>query len=699
MQSDNLQHQQAPMLDIGDLIAIAWAKKFRILLTAALIIVAGGYYIKSLPKIYTAYATLSVGGSEQSNSLPFNLASLAASGDAKMGTHIEFLKSRQFAEKLIVDNLLLKAFKQYESREETLYHAIDTFRRGLGLAKLGDTNMLQVSYMSPDPELAARIANAVGPTFFIIQKTRKREKANNATNWLNGQLDSVQTKLSEAEESLQSYLRTHTLIDVGSQIELARTEISTLLSEKLHNDKALAGVSATVDTVQKYKGNTSKLLSIPWLMKQNIIQDMRVRINVAEQHLNEVSKRYKHKHPKHIAATSAYTSLVQEQEELVVKLLEGLRQEFETLRSRSQELQAQIDAAKARHSELGNHEINLARLRRQAESMQRLYDSFLSHLNDTQLMRDFGDNDDYVIIDYASVPKRPSHPKVVALFAALVLASLLFSIAGWVFLHLVSDKYNRYRKLFDKLNVPILVDVPKLSSNWGKKSVEDRIMRERQSFVFSEAIRTLRTSVMVRSENEENRIIAVTALSKGDSDAYLSAHLAESFARIESTLLMDANLREPAIANLYGMPIDTAGIINLLTKSAKASECMRRIPTMKLAVMPSGPLPSDPTVYLSKPRFKGLLQRLGVLFERLVIELPPLSTVSDALVVSRYVDGVIIVCDVEKSDTKDVINGIQRLKDINAPILGVVIHRAKKTKEEFVDESLTRRLLNRVLKI
>jgi receptor protein-tyrosine kinase len=93
--------------------------------------------------------------------------------------------------------------------------------------------------------------------------------------------------------------------------------------------------------------------------------------------------------------------------------------------------------------------------------------------------------------------------------------------------------------------------------------------------------------------------------------------------------------------------------------------------------MPSGPIPSDPLAYISKPRFAAFLRKLRSYYQRVVIETPPINTVSDAIAVGKHVDGIIIVCDVEKNESADLLLALQRVHEAELPILGVVFNRVK----------------------
>ena len=213
------QMQTEPLFDIGDLLLIIWNKKFRIIITAGLITSLLVYYILQMPRIYSAKTTLLLGGSSGEFSLPQGLASLASKGDSKLDTYLQYMRSRQFAEQVVKDSGLMfrsELVSQQQSEKARILGAAMTLQAGLAFSRLGETNMVDVSFESESSQLAADVVNAVGPTFFRYQQQRSQKRAQEATLWLNQQFDEVQQRLEDSEVKLQKYFLENRLIDLAS---------------------------------------------------------------------------------------------------------------------------------------------------------------------------------------------------------------------------------------------------------------------------------------------------------------------------------------------------------------------------------------------------------------------------------------------------------------------------------------------------
>jgi receptor protein-tyrosine kinase len=701
--SSNHEPQEA-LFDIGEILLVIWNKKFRIVFTSALIFILGAYYVTKLPKIYVANATLLLGGGEANISLPKGFASFAGSDDSQMSNYMQFISSHQFAVKLVSSNDLLsrpslKLRGNGISEEDQLVHAASIVQGGIQLDKLGDTNVLKVSYESTSGQLAADVVNAVGPTFFAHEAEKSMRRTLDASQWLNNQLSLVQERLVQAESELQNYFTDNNLIDVSSQIALARTEIAALTSKSIINDETLTNTISMLEQVKSSEGDIEGLLSIEFVINNSMVQQVRRRISDEEEDLAEMSNRYKPKHPKYVAQITKLKSVERELHRLIGKLTNALQQQLSDLEKRAQSIQKAIASSKAKYGELGKHEVQITKLRRQVESTQKLYDIFLSRLQETQILRDLGEQEEFAVIDYATVPKSPSKPKVLLLLTALAVFSLFCSISGWLFFHLISDKQNRFRKMLASIDVPILVEVPKITRTKATKSVASLIIEGQKDYHFSESIRTLRTSVMVDQQSKENRIIAVTGVKPGDGKSSIAISLADSFSKLEKSLIIDIDLRQPSVAKAFGLSQKHPGITNFIGQRSTISECLHKAKNSDLVIMPSGPIPQDPMVYLSKPRFASFIRKVGVVYDRVILEVPSLDTVSDALVVSKNVDSVILTCEIEKTDSVDLLEAIQRLRNAGAPLLGVVFNKVKDVRRTTLNDSYTKKLIKKVFRL
>lgn len=688
-------------LDLADLLIFLWNKKFRIVFMSACLIALGTYYVLQQPKMYKATSILLIGEESQSIALS-SMAALSGNSTSKMDTHIEFIKSRQFI-KSVVETLALHHQDMFipsvnkQKTQPDIDHTVDKILADLSLSSVKNTEMLKVTYASVDPDISVELVNQIGPSFFEFRSVRSRDKAANASRWLNTQIEEIRTSLTASEQKLESFLQENQLVDITSQIRLVQGEISTLMNERLKTDKAYAELESTYQQIKRYRGDSANLLGIPYILNTPLVAEMRQRTSEFERRFTEIQQRYKFKHFRYIAAKTAVDNSRVEMEKLLEQLVVSLISEFEALQVRRKQLQQQIELAKTQHNKFGRLEIDLTRLRREVESNQKLYEAFLARLQEMEVLKDFSNQDNYAIVDYATRPKHPFKPRVTLSIALITIMSGVFSCGFWLLLHLISDRQTRFRQLLRKMDVPILAEIVKLNKTRSKGNIAAIVQEGQKNYQYAEAIRSLRTSVMMHSGDTEHRVIAVTGVTKGDGKTSVAISLAHSFGKLEQTLLVDTDLRSPTIAQAYGLDVKHPGITNFVRKSAKFKDCLHKDSRSQLSIMPSGPVPADPMVYISKPRFAEIIRKLGIFYERVVVEAPPVNSFSDALILSKYVDGIIIVCDSDNTESSELVEAVQRLQDSGAPFLGVVLNKVKNVRNKLPHSSKTKRLLKKIL--
>ena len=697
-----IQSHTDSAFDLAELLAFLWLKKFRIVFFTLLIALAGAYHIFNLPKIYTASSTILLGDGEQGFSLSATMGAFGNDGDPKIDTYMEFIRSRQFIGK-VVDELGLvydPEFRPISSDVTDEYardHAINVLLGGLALSRLGETTLLKVMFSSQNPKIAADVANTIGPAFFTFQSDMGKQKANATSRWLSQQLVELQTKLATAEQKLQNFLIDNDLTDVGSKIEISRIEISGLLKEKLIIENRFSEVSASVAQAQLAGNNFEQLVQIPWILNNQMMISIRRNISAQEQLFAELSKRYKNKHHKYISAVATLSTLRNEQQALALELSAGLKQEFEKLKARNLSLENQIKTAKKAHGELGKHELQLEKLRREVESTQTLYEVFLSRLRETEILKDLGSSEQFAVIDAASVPVGPSKPRVALLMALVLMFGSLASSGFWLIIHLVSDKRTRFLNILNKMNIPVLAQVPKYKKVKTKKGVIV-VSNRGANYEYAEAVRSLRAEITFRSDDTPIRTIIVTRVKSTKAKSNLGIDLAESFGYLEKSIIVDADMRQPHVGTEYGMEKAAAGLTNFIGRRQSFSDSSYRENGSQLSVMPSGTIPSDPLLYISKPRFAGFVKKLGVLFEHVIIEAPEVNLFSDTMIISKSVDGVVLLCDLEITDSADLMEAIQRLQESRAPLIGVVFENVKNVGNKVLKRSRGKALIKKMVR-
>lgn len=194
-------------------------------------------------------------------------------------------------------------------------------------------------------------------------------------------------------------------------------------------------------------------------------------------------------------------------------------------------------------------------------------------------------------------------------------------------------------------------------------------------FLIKEAYKALRTNIVFSLPGEGSKIIAFTSDTREAGKSTNAVNTAISFAEIgKKVLLIDCDMRLPTVAKRF--KINTIpGLSDMLVMQARPSEVVHQIGP-NLSVIPAGRIPKDPTKLLEAEVTARLFQRLRETYDYVIVDLPPINTVADASIISKYVDGFIFVVRHENSEFKSVSEGLRLLKLADAKVLGFLYNDA-----------------------
>lgn len=199
------------------------------------------------------------------------------------------------------------------------------------------------------------------------------------------------------------------------------------------------------------------------------------------------------------------------------------------------------------------------------------------------------------------------------------------------------------------------------------------LLSDKSSFSVQEAYKTLRTNLSFSLPGSGCKCIGVTSANRGDGKSSVAVNLAISFAQInKKVIILDCDMRLPTVASKIGIE-SKPGLSNYLVGSNDLGDMIiKRIEDKEIDVFPSGNIPPDPTTLLESENMANLLEVLRNHYDYIVIDLPPLLPVSDAAILSKYIDGYLIVVRHEKSEFSKIQETLHQLEFSGAKIIGFV---------------------------
>lgn len=193
----------------------------------------------------------------------------------------------------------------------------------------------------------------------------------------------------------------------------------------------------------------------------------------------------------------------------------------------------------------------------------------------------------------------------------------------------------------------------------------------------SEAYRQLRTNIQFYSLDRSIQTLLVTSASPEDGKSTTLANLAVTFAETGRTAIaVDCDLRRPSLHRLFGLP-NEAGLTTVIREEKTLNDVVLSTDVPHLRVLPSGPLPPNPSELLGSQRMERVVDSLRGAADVVLFDSPPTISVTDAAVLGAKMDGVLLVVSVGKTKRDHVTRAKQLLERVNAKVLGVVLNNVK----------------------
>ncbi|MCK8062883.1 polysaccharide biosynthesis tyrosine autokinase [Vibrio sp. 1CM7H] len=670
------------------------------------------WYIYSKASVYQATATLLIQEEQKSALSIEEVYGVDTTKKEYFQTQIAILKSNHIADKVIrelnltqlteftrsgglnqkidqiksipfVQDLLNVAPSPKETAQfsESYYQALQAFRSKLDIEPVRNTQLVRIRFRSTDPKLATTIANAVGQAYIDANFEAKLVVTQNAATWLTNNSQKLEERLRNSEQALQEFLLKEGLIDINGIDEIYANELEEL-TRKLNVAVNKRIEAQTLIQLLRRKSSQSldSLLSIDEFANQAQIRDLKLSEAQAAKNLSELAQRYGPKHDRMIQAKAQLAEIQSRTQQLIRDISFSKQQDLLAAKAQEDMLRAELDNKKSDFQSLGSQKARYEQLKREVESNKALYEAFLNREKETNATSDYK-NVTARFTDKAIIPLFPVAPQRIKLVLIATFFGFAIACALVIILETMREVIRSTADVQEKLGVTCLGVIPMVKKrNLRKNGVSYTAYLDDEEKLFSEACRSVRTSLLLRLTNTKQKILPFTSAIPEEGKTSTSINMAVSFSKMEKVLIIDCDLRRPSIAKRFGIAESSPGLTHILTMDTPIKDCVTHIKEANLDVLSAGLIPPNPQELLASDRFKKLLEHFQNKYDRIIIDTPPLLSVSDALILGQYANGLITVIRSESTKSSLVNLALSKQIQHSVPSLGVLITQAK-TKE------------------
>ncbi len=679
-------HQDNDVIELGVIFAILSARRWLILLLTAVVFAGVASFVAQLPPMYRASTTLMLKGAMNANPLQSLLPGGGNNAD-EMDTQIKLLTSVQFAEEVVK---LLPEQHQLGRVADKRADDAQVLLSGLVVQNVPKTSLIQISFSHQDPALTANLVNLVAEHFMSYQTNLMQEQNYQTNDWIRQRIDEVRDKLAASEAKLQRFRQDNDIIDINSDVELLKKEIIQLYSEKRQMERQAEETENLLAKLFKAGTNFDEMIAISDVAQLPVIANLQQQLSLQQAEFAQLKLSYLEKHPKYIAANRKIEVTTKQLLSEVGKLTGNLRVKQQELTRRLAENQEKTAQATSKQEKMVLLAQTHKKLEMEISANMHLIDTLTEKMKETDLMKNVNKTANIIVVDPAAVPTVPIGPKKTLLSAAALIIGFVLSVFVVLVLHFFADVTSKYRHVANRFGYKLLGVVPQIRVKGIDKSLPVIYQKGKQYTLYQEYIRSLRTNILLDKHLSQQRLLALTSISPNEGKSSICLQLAKSFSELERVIIIDADLRFPALAEALGENPHRPGLTNLLAKTHTFEQCVFYSKELNADVLPSGIRPMNPLLFLSMPRFDAILKVLAKKYDRVIIECPPILSVSDAMIVAKCVGKLELVVDVKKTPLVDFAAKMELLEQSGVQIGGVILNRVKNDTSNYYATSATR---------
>jgi polysaccharide biosynthesis transport protein len=570
------------------------------------------------------------------------------------------------------------------------YNVIIEQRKGM--------NIVDISVESSSPFIAAMIANIYSNVYKRFNLDVNRDQLTMVKDFLLTHVQEKQNELKESESTLSQFQAKNGIILLDDQsktlisqlanfeaqrdevkIELAATEkvIAQLMDELNQQDPKVAAYIenlASQSYVLELQQGIAKLQINKDLVaidknnkeyNQPIIKEYDDKIDLLKKKLQDKTD---------VIKQALFASNPEAIKDLKIKILDAKVKE-KGLSTQLNLLNGIVNTKQLEFNKLPLTTINYAQLLRKRESSEKLF-SLLEEKYQESLINEQSQPGNIFIFDRAERPVFPYKPnRFLIIFMGLIIG--IISGFGFIFVKDYFDDRIKSPDDLEKRNINILAWVPVID-NLGifNKGPGEFIVAEKPDAMPSEAFKAMRTKVQFSKVGKNVlKTVLVTSAIPGEGKTIVCVNLAGAYAQDgKKTLIIDADLRKPRIHNLFGQ-VKTPGFTDYFFENATLNEIIRPTQLENLSIVTAGTLPPNPSEILGSKRMIDFLAEMRDKYDIIILDSAPVIAVTDTEILSRLVDGTMIIVSSDSTNMNLVENAVHLIKNDQSSFLGAVLNK------------------------
>ncbi|MBI4521121.1 MAG: polysaccharide biosynthesis tyrosine autokinase [Gemmatimonadetes bacterium] len=550
----------------------------------------------------------------------------------------------------------------------------DAFAQRISVKPILESHLVNVTFVATDPQFAAQAANALLEEYVAQNLELRLRTTENSLRWLAGELARQQQKVEDGERALAEYRESHDALSLEDRQNIVVARLNQL------NDAVTRAKTNRVQKEALYQqvqalGPTAAPESIPAILQNVYLQSIKTRLADLQREKATLAQRYGDKYPDIIKVNASLEDVSSQLTLEVARAVEAIRSEYRSAIAEERTLVEALEDQKRAAMDLNRKSVGYTVLEREAQSNRQLYETLLQREKELQVANNSRGNN-VRVIEQARVPAQPFAPNPGRALTLAALAGLVLAL-GLVFAIDHLDDTVKTPEDVRRLKLPLLSLIPAVKGRKAPAVLHSAVDP------FGEAFRALRTTLAL-SAAEGKRVILITSAQPLEGKTTTACNVARTLAHGGArVLLVDADMRRPGVHANFSLD-NAHGLSDVLTGRAPAHRVVHRLADPNLWIMTAGQTPTNPSELLASLRMSALMAnaRSGP-FEWVIVDTPPVLAVTDPLILTPWVSGVVLVLGSEMTTRHHVDRVLETLAPSRPSLLGVVLNRVDLVRNKY----------------
>jgi capsular exopolysaccharide synthesis family protein len=633
-----------------------------------------------------------------------------AAGDSKIG------ESSLASSEEIAEAVRLSPFVDIVKRNLE----IDPVREAQVTVK--DTRLIQLSFRSSNPELAAYVVNSIAETFTNVNQEKRSGTSRKTNDFLQERIASLQTDIQNDEQKLLNLTQGAGILKTDGEQTIVIDRLSGLnkalleaenerknaeanyLSVSNSPEKVQALAEAEIARFTTEQENNIRALQSDTLKKIADLKNQRIeKLQLYEEgapELKQIDAQIMSYEDAIDGAVAKFQKQLESYRQRATKMiLENLRTKFLQTKDKEEKIRADFNKQYDEAQGQNQSAVNIKLLQQNIDTNKGFLENLRKQVSGNDIAAQGSDNN-ISVIEIAIPPEVAVSPRRLTTVIAALFLSTLFGMGLALFLEYLDDTIKSTEEIENYLQLPALAAIPTIDSLPKRKlllvgsdgeeepsPVSPLLISADSRSALAEAYRHLRTSILLSTAGHAPKSLLITSSLPSEGKTTTATNTAISLAQTGArVLIIDADMRRPRLHSVFGVE-NGIGLSTLLSSEIGEREiagAIKQDERSKLFLLTSGPIPPNPAELIGSEQMSRLMKMLQHQFTHVVVDSPPIASFTDGVLIASMVDGVILVVHAGRSSRQVVRRSRQLLQEIGAKVFGVVLNNVNlNTKDNY----------------